>query len=372
MIPISSPTLLLDKQKACANIDRMLKKAKANDLRFKPHFKTHQSIAVGEWFKERGVNQITVSSVKMAEYFALNGWTDITIAFPCNVRVVERINNLAGRITLSILVSDPKTVAILRNSLSNKVQVYIEIDTGSDRTGLKPTDLDIIESLLQQITNSETLNFRGFYSHPGHSYSARSKQEIQNIHQDAVLQMQQLKKHYTSGFSNLLCCLGDTPCCSVGEGWEGIDEISAGNFVFYDLMQARIGSCNISDIAVALACPVVSTNSARKEIVVHGGAVHLSKESLGDAGKQTYGKIAEIDNDLSWGEPVAGCYVKSLSQEHGIIKCSIAFFERAEIGDIIGILPVHSCLTADAMKSYTTTVTADRIDHLQSAEVGVK
>ena len=45
---------------------------------------THQSAKIGEWFKRFGVNAITVSSVQMAEYFAANGWNDITIAISLN------------------------------------------------------------------------------------------------------------------------------------------------------------------------------------------------------------------------------------------------------------------------------------------------
>ena len=47
----------------------MARKAKDNGLIFRPHFKTHQSIEIGEWFRESGVNKITVSSLTMANYF---------------------------------------------------------------------------------------------------------------------------------------------------------------------------------------------------------------------------------------------------------------------------------------------------------------
>jgi D-serine deaminase-like pyridoxal phosphate-dependent protein len=83
---ISVPTLLLDEGRARRNIFRMADKAASNQVRFRPHFKTHQSAAVGEWFRDVGVTAITVSSVEMARYFAAHGWNDITFAFPVNVR----------------------------------------------------------------------------------------------------------------------------------------------------------------------------------------------------------------------------------------------------------------------------------------------
>ena len=83
---ITRPTLLLDVVRARRNIARMADKARRNGVRFRPHFKTHQSAAIGAWFRAEGVACITVSSVTMARYFADQGWQDITIVFPVNVR----------------------------------------------------------------------------------------------------------------------------------------------------------------------------------------------------------------------------------------------------------------------------------------------
>ena len=60
---ITKPTLILDKKKCIENINTMFSKAKKHHLEFRPHFKTHQSLEVGSWFKEIGVTKITVSSV---------------------------------------------------------------------------------------------------------------------------------------------------------------------------------------------------------------------------------------------------------------------------------------------------------------------
>ena len=79
---IKKPTLLLNANQTRKNIQWMVQKAGAEDIRLRPHFKTHQSAVIGEWFREAGVTAITVSSVDMAAYFADHGWKDITIAFP--------------------------------------------------------------------------------------------------------------------------------------------------------------------------------------------------------------------------------------------------------------------------------------------------
>ena len=60
---VSVPLLWIDEQKARGNIERMLAVAAQNNVQFRPHFKTHQSIAVGNWFRDYSVDRITVSSV---------------------------------------------------------------------------------------------------------------------------------------------------------------------------------------------------------------------------------------------------------------------------------------------------------------------
>src|SRR5512140_22273 len=93
---IKKPELLLDESKCRRNIRTMADKARSSKVIFRPHFKTHQSLEIGNWFREEGVNSITVSSVTMANHFARAGWKDITIAFPVNLREEKEIEKLSG------------------------------------------------------------------------------------------------------------------------------------------------------------------------------------------------------------------------------------------------------------------------------------
>lgn len=354
---ISSPTLLLDKKRMIANIEKMTAKTERNKLNFRPHFKTAQSRAIGKIFRKNGVNAITVSSVKMAEYFAADGWDDITIAFPANVREAESIDRLSAKIKLNLLVVNVESVLSLGQGLKNPVGIFIKIDVGSERTGVSPENLSAISDLIQKIEASKQMRFRGFLAHAGHSYAARSREGILKTHESSTAILRKLKKHFSTDLPHLILSTGDTPTCSVAENWEGIDEIRPGNFVFYDLMQAQIGSCQIKDIAVALACPVVAKHAERQEVIVHGGGIHLSKDRLKIEGKNIDSKLSGLTiyglpvllGKHGWQSPESGNLVRSLSQEHGIISCTSSFFEKINIGDLVGILPVHSCMTVNLM-----------------------
>jgi len=120
-------------------------------------------------------------------------------------------------------------------------------------------------------------------------------------------------------------------------------------------MQYSLGASPIEDIAVALAVPVVAKHPHRGEIVVHGGAVHLSKERIKDTeGDDFYGTAVALEG-YTWDAGNVLGKVTGLSQEHGIVKIvDRNIFDAVSIGDMIAILPVHSCLTANLMKGYLT------------------
>lgn len=348
------PTLILDKKKCIANIERMALKAKAHQVKFRPHFKTHASAEIGNWYRDFGVTGITVSSVRMAGYFAQNGWDDITIAFPVNLREIGEINELAGKIKLNLLVESLDTIEFLMKNLKSAAGIFIEIDTGYPRTGVRADNFDLMEKMLKKVHPS-IAGFKGFLTHSGQTYSATSKEEILQLHQQVLYKLNDLRNHFSGIMEDVFISTGDTPSCSVAHNFEGINEIRPGNFVFYDVMQEMIGSCDANQIAVAIACPVVAKYPDRNQMVVYGGSVHLSKEMLvGKTGERIFGKVVKL-MDNGWEEPYAGAFVSSLSQEHGIITATVNILNSYSAGDLIGILPVHSCLTAHAMKHYLTT-----------------
>lgn len=99
-----------------------------------------------------------------------------------------------------------------------------------------------------------------------------------------------------------------------------------------------------------MAAPVVAVHPERNELVIYGGAVHFSKESITDSsGRTIYGAVVE-DNGSGWGAIVQNAVLARLSQEHGIIEAPAEFIKRIKPGDIIKIMPVHSCLSANLMR----------------------
>lgn len=333
----------------------MAEKARLAGVRLRPHFKTHQSAQIGQWFSAEGITSITVSSVEMAHYFSLHGWDDITIAFPLNVLEIGKIRLLAEKINLNLLIENTEAAQILQNEMNLRVGIYLKMDTGYHRTGLNPYKFETINRILDILNRNKSLVFKGFLSHTGHTYEANNTAEIRLRLNDALLKLDSLKQKYAVTYPGIEVSIGDTPSCSICSDFREADELRPGNFVFYDLMMYKLGVCQTDDIAVKMVCPVVSRHLDRGEIVIYGGAIHFSKDYIiNKKGVKEFGRVLIVKDD---GQVISNDenYLARISQEHGVLKIQPQYFEHFQVGKTVGIIPVHSCLTAHQSSFYLTT-----------------
>ncbi|MFW5663551.1 MAG: alanine racemase [bacterium] len=350
MDDIMSPALLIDEDKCRRNIRHMIAKARHSDVIFRPHFKTHQSQIIGRWFREAGTEKICVSSLSMANYFAADGWQDIMVAFPVNIREIQQINELAARIQLSILIADSSVLPFLNEHLQHPTQFYIKIDVGNYRSGFHPDETDDITRTLKEASENRFLQFKGFVAHAGQTYQTHSLNDVQKAYSKGTRQLISLRDMFREEYPGIIASWGDTPTCSLVNEFEGIDEIRPGNFVFYDLMQFHLASCDWEQIAVAVAAPVVAKRKMRNEIILYAGAIHLSKDAveISDLGHM-HGEIVKITKK-GWERFPQPMYINRVSQEHGIFHCPDECWNEFQTGDLVGIIPAHSCLTANLLR----------------------
>ncbi len=263
------------------------------------------------------------------------------------------IQKLARQIQLNVLIESEETIDFLNTHIETEMGIWIKVDVGYHRTGIRCNDGNTLRLQAQQIRNTPH-RLEGLLTHAGQAYQARGKSQLIKIYKDSVRKINHARDRLAAdGFSPLKISYGDTPTCSAVDHFEGVDEIRPGNFVFYDIMQWQIGSCREEDIACALVCPVVAKHSERQELLIHGGAVHLSKEFiLDEKGQKIFGYLAHWDG-TSWGAIISDSWVSALSQEHGIIHAGSNLIQNVKVGDMLAILPIHSCLVMDLMSEFT-------------------
>ena len=205
------------------------------------------------------------------------------------------------------------------------------------------------------VSDCSHLKLRGLLTHAGQTYHATSVEEIKNLYSDSVRRINDCRYSLMKELGKRIeVSVGDTPGCWLVEDLGDVDEVRPGNFIFFDAMMQQLGVCRDEDIALCVACPVVSKYDERLEVLIHGGSVHLSKERIENSTPYNFGFAVPTPESGSRHIRKAN-FVRSLSQEHGIVKLDFETYNQISIGDLIYIIPVHSCLVVSSLGRYLTT-----------------
>ena len=144
--------------------------------------------------------------------------------------------------------------------------------------------------------------------------------------------------------------IGSTPTALHANSLEGITEIRAGVFMFFDLVQAGIGVCRPEEIALSVLATVISADPAKGRLVVDAGWMALSRDR-GTANQSRdfgYGQVCDIH-----GRTIDGLIVADAQQEHGVLGMQNgAPLPDLALGTRLRILPNHACATASQHSGY--------------------
>jgi len=137
--------------------------------------------------------------------------------------------------------------------------VFLDIDPGYHRTGANPSNNASIH-LAKQIKDSPVTNLIGIYSHAGHSYHSHNADEIKSYSgSEADTLSEFAKKLKEQGIIVESIAMGSTPTCSKHPDSLGaVNEIHPGNYVFYDVIQALIGTCTMDECVGTVLATVIS------------------------------------------------------------------------------------------------------------------
>lgn len=347
-----TPAFLVEESRVQRNCDRMRAKAVSSGVSFRPHVKTHKTVEIGRMQGGGVASPITVSTLAEAELFALHGFRDITYAVPIAPEKLERAATLAGAIdALNLLVDSIDAVEAIEAFASSHAvafDVFLKIDCGYHRAGVDPDDPRSLELALR-MAGSPAIRFRGLLTHAGHSYDARTRDEIMRIAGEESAALTRIRDRMVArGVAGMIRSVGSTPTLSVVERIDSADEIRPGNYVFYDAFQAAIGACSLADCAVSVLTTIVGSYPDRNQLVVDAGALALSKDSGPTHIDPSFGYGVVCDLDLV---PLS-LKITALSQEHGKIDVTAGSARDHPVGKRLRIIPNHSCLTAAMFDRY--------------------
>jgi len=350
---LDTPALILDSSILAHNLQAMTERVNSRGIKLRPHMKTAKCFQVAEQAIEGNFGGVTVSTLKEAAYFHSCGIQDILYAVCISPQKLEQVTAMRHQGCRLTIITDSVAMArhIAAVKQDIKYDVMIEIDCGESRTGIPCDDQELLDvaTILQQ---SFTANLLGIITHAGHSYACRSIEDIKKVaEQERLAAVNAASRLRKAGFPCEEVSVGSTPTAMHAETVEGITEVRPGVYMFGDLFQAEIHTCERKDIALSVLTTVISHREKKNSLIVDAGALALSKDrstqiTANDAG---YGlAVDELGRAIS-----PNLIVANVHQEHGeITSVEPIPFERFPIGTHLRILPNHSCLTAAAYNQY--------------------
>ena len=346
---LDTPSALIDIPRMQRNIQRMQDRMNALGVRFRPHVKTSKSLPVTQAQLDAGAQGITVSTLKEAEQFFADGITDILYAVGIAPGRLKQALALKQRGCDLKIITDSVAAAkeIGRFGVENKTafEVWIEIDTDGHRSGIKPEEAALLE--VARVLQESGMKLGGVMTHAGSSYDCNTREALAAISEQeragAVRAAQRLRE---AGFECPVVSVGSTPTALSAEQLEGVTEVRAGVYVFFDLVMHNVGVCTIDDIALSVLTTVIGHQEEKGWAIVDAGWMAMSRDrgTLNQSRDFGLGQVCTEE-----GTVLEGYLISSANQEHGIVSCSgerdLDIAKRFPIGTRLRILPNHACAT---------------------------
>jgi D-serine deaminase-like pyridoxal phosphate-dependent protein len=363
---LATPCLVLDAERMERNVARLKARLAPLGVQLRPHLKTSKSVEVARSVMSSPAGPATVSTLLEGEQFAAAGVRDIIYAVGIAPSKLPQVLALrAGGADLSVVldtVEQAQAVARASHQAGTRIPALIEIDCDGHRSGVQPTDRQLLLDIGHALQDGAEL--RGVITHAGASYLARGVEALRQCAEverrsvvDAAAHLRQ------AGLPCPVVSVGSTPTAHNTADLSGVTEVRAGVFVFFDLVMAGIGVCQIDDIALSVLATVIGYQREKGWILVDAGWMALAQDrgTRRQAVDQGYGLVCDTA-----GVPYPNLIVGDANQEHGIIRVrpeSGGQLPNLVIGDRVRILPNHACATGAQHRAYhVVRGTSDRVE----------
>ena len=369
---LSTPAALIDYTRMQRNIQRMQQRMNELGVSFRPHVKTAKCIEVAREQINAGANGITVSTLKEAEQFFAAGITDILYAVgmvaPKLKQAAALINKGCALKIIADSVDSATAIVDFSNQNRTPFEVWIEIDTDGHRSGVKPESDDLL--IIGQILHQGLVTLGGVMTHAGSSYDLNTPEALESMaEQERSLCVLAANRLRETGLPCQNVSVGSTPTALSAKNLQGVTEVRAGVYVFFDLVMANVGVCKPEDIALSVLTTVIGHQKEKGWAIVDAGWMAMSR----DRGTQKqqhdygYGQVCNIDGIL-----LHDLQISSANQEHGIISSTSPeskedITTRLPIGTQLRILPNHACATGAQFPEYHAVQANEGISELKSS-----
>jgi D-serine deaminase-like pyridoxal phosphate-dependent protein len=194
----------------------------------------------------------------------------------------------------------------------------------------------------------------GVLTHAGSSYDLNTTPAlIAMAEQERSLCVRAATRLREAGFSCEVVSVGSTPTALTAVSLEGVTEVRAGVYIFFDLVMHNVGVCTMDEIALSVLTTVIGHQEEKGWAIIDAGWMAMSRDR--GTQKQTtdfgYGQVCTAD-----GTPIPGFFVTGANQEHGILSSHAeqqsSISTLFPVGMQLRILPNHACATGAQFPQY--------------------
>lgn len=273
---IPTPALLVDLDCMETNLRSMAAFFRDTPAKLRPHFKTHQVLALAMRQLEAGAVGITCARLEHAEALVDYGITGILIASEiAGEAMVQRFAELSRRAPVIASTDSAKVVSDMARQAHGRpheLNLLVDLDLGLHRCGISPGEavLELAKKILEK-----GMRFRGLMGYGGNLRLPHGPEKDQRTR--AVLQKLVQMKFLLerNGIPVEIVSCGGTSDHSITATFPGVTESQAGSYLLMDTWYQPFAP--EFQPALSVLATVISSASADR-IVANAGVKAISAE----------------------------------------------------------------------------------------------
>ena len=324
---IDTPALLVYKERVQQNIAHAIAMIKDVNL-LRPHVKTNKTAEVCSMMMAAGITKFKCATIAEAKMLAMLHAKDVLLAYQPVGPKAKRLFALVQQYpqtTFSCVTDNADTanaLSSLFSSANNSIAVYIDLNTGMNRSGIKTANAF---PLAEQLINLPGIKFKGLHAYDGHlrDTDLAQRQQKSNAAFDEVLALATKIEKLTN--KPLTIIAGGSP--SFPTHVNRHVECSPGTFVYWDWGYKHQLPDEPFEYAALVATRVIS--------IVDEQTITT------DLGHKSIAAENPLPRVHFLNAPDVTPYAQS--EEHLVLK--VADSSAFKVGDVLYGVPVHICPT---------------------------
>lgn len=335
---LMTPALLVCIDSVRHNISETIRLFNGDPNRWRPHIKTAKLAAVMNEYLKAGVKHFKCATTLELLTLCQLQAPDVLVAFPCIGPTCQRVCQIARKYPNTKISTLIDEIDEIDRWKSSSIGLFVDINSGMNRTGVEQFDIDRILNITKSIIDSNQ-SFRGLHYYDGHlgkfddltirqQHASTGYQQLTQICQSLKDQSIKIPEIITAGTPAFPCAI---PFLNHFDQFTSICRLSPGTIVYGDCRSQQ----QIGDLA-----------NFHNAVFVLATAISLPTDSIVtlDAGH----KVVSVDSG------VPSCVIVGRSdlipnaptEEHLPVSITDQS-KRPKRGDLFYLIPKHVCPTVN-------------------------